>query len=422
MKILLVSTYELKGGAAIACKRLLNALSKVTGVEVRMLVVEKQTEDTRVESIIHSRTDKFIQFFRFSTERFFIWFANRFSKRNLFSVSLADTGNDISVLPVVKEADVIHLHWVNQGCLSLNGIGKLLMADKKVVWTLHDMWTFTGICHYAGLCDGYRSGCRECPLLKKAMVKNLASKVFKRKEKIGYEKIAFVTCSNWLCQIGKESSLLQHSVLTAIPNPIDTDFFRGKDKKKARDLFQFSPDKKLVFLGAAKLTDPRKGFDYFLQALKYIAECYPQREREIELVFLGENPGLNPDDLLPFKSYHVGYLSDWDKIINLYNAVDVFVIPSLEDNLPNTVMEAMACGVPVVGFATGGIPEMVDHKMNGYIAESKNSKELAKGIMWVLYESEYEDLGRCAIKKVENSYSDRIVASKYMEFYKSVLQ
>ena len=157
-----------------------------------------------------------------------------------------------------------------------------------------------------------------------------------------------------------------------------------------------------------------------LEACKRLAEARPEAKADTAVVILGGHSD-EFADCLPFDVYPIGYVSDPEKIIDVYNAADVFVLPSLEDNLPNTVMEALACGVPCVGFNTGGVPEMIDHRKNGYVAAYKDAADLAEGMRWVLYEADYAGLCRAAVHKVAASYSQQSVAIKYIEVYNQAL-
>lgn len=416
MKIVLVSTYEKKGGAAVACERLMKALQK-TDVKVRRIVLDKSTQNPDVVSVNDSFKQKIWNKIRFLSERFIIWMNNGFSRKNLFQVSIANAGNDISSLPEIQEADIIHLHWINQGMLSLDNIQELLALGKPVVWTLHDMWAFTGICHYSGDCAHFKEKCGCCPWLgRKGKTKDLSGRVLKLKRQLNYGKISFVACSSWLQRIASESTLLRNLNVYSIPNPIDTALFKPLEKLKAREKFSLVTGKKMILFGAVKLTDERKGYRYFCEAVKLLRESYPELQEQIELVFLGDIKGDMPE-VGYFKSNFVGYLSDMNAIVQLYSAVDVFVIPSLEDNLPNTVMEAMACGTPVVGFDVGGIPEMIEHRRTGYVAEYKNSVDLMRGISWVLFEADTENLRKLSVERVKNLYREDIVAKQYISLY-----
>lgn len=420
MKVVLICTSEKKGGAAVACDRLMKALQKAD-MEVKRIVLDKSTQNPDVLSVNGSFRLKIWNKFRFLWERFVIWKDNGFSRKTLFQVSIANTGTDVSRLPEVKVADIIHLHWINQGMLSLNNIRQLLGLGKPIVWTLHDMWAFTGICHYSGDCDRFQERCGCCPLLgTKAGNKDLSFRILQKKLKLDYGRIGFVTCSSWLQRIASESLLLKNQNVSSIPNPIDVSLFKPLEKQISREKFSLKTGKKLILFGAVKLTDERKGYRYFCEAVKLLQQSYPELKEQVELVFLGDIKG-EMSEVEGYKSNFAGYLSDTNAIVQLYNAVDVFVIPSLEDNLPNTVMESMACGTPVVGFDVGGIPEMIVHKQTGYVAEYKNSMDLMRGIFWVLFEAGEKNLREHSVKRVRNLYGETVVAKQYISIYSELL-
>lgn len=420
MKVLLINTSERGGGAAVACNRLMRALNKLDGVEANMLVRDRSTLDSHVLSVNTSFYNCLLNYGRFCLERLKIFLCNGFSRKTLFAVSTATTGVNISARPEVKEADLIHLHWINQGMLSLKGIQELLKLGKPIVWTMHDMWVFTGICHYAGTCENFKKNCGQCIFLSSKFTKDLSMHIFQRKQRLDYSAIHFIACSEWLKGIAGDSKLLGDGQVISIPNPIDSIAFAPVSKEQARVRFNLPIDKKLILFGAAKIADSRKGLYYFCEAMKMFMAHYPGLCKDVELLFLG---GKGEDYLQKFemKVHNIGYLSKQEDIVTLYNVADVFVIPSLEDNLPNTIMEALACGTPVVGFRTGGIPEMVTHLENGYIADYKNSTDLMRGIYWVLFEADYKIVSQKARQKVVENYTEEIIAQKYYNLYNQLL-
>ncbi|MDR1226083.1 MAG: glycosyltransferase family 4 protein [Prevotellaceae bacterium] len=413
MKIVILNTSERAGGAAVAANRLMKALNKA-GLEANMLVRDRQTDDARVASINTSYLAKKISFIRFAWERFVIFAHNRFSKKNLFAVSLANTGSNVCRHPLVKAADIIHLHWINQGFLSLKNIRQLVKLGKPIVWTMHDLWVGAGICHYPGECEKYKSECSDCPFLRGKTSHDLSYKVFSLKKKLNLNRITYVGCSRWIANEAKKSALLQNAFITNIPNPIDTTIFKPCDKTDIRQKKGLPVNRKLVLFAAAKLSDVRKGMSYLVEACRYL------QQKNIDVVFLG---GKMDDNLLcaiPLPTHRLGYLRTSMDIASVYAACDVFVTPSLEDNLPNTIMEAMACGTPCVGFNIGGIPEMIDHKVNGYIATYKSAEDLAKGIRWALFEADYSALSKNAAKKAQRHYNEEAIANQYINLYKKL--
>lgn len=407
MKTLIISTSDMQGGAAIAALRLLDAL-RYTGCEAAMAVHNKLGTDPSV----FSAGSKPGSTLRFYFERGVIFLYNRLSRENLFDISIANKGVSITKLPEFQEADIIHLHWINHGMLSVKEIGRIVASGKKVVWTMHDMWPFTGICHYAGDCKAYTNGCGNCPYLKASSRNDLSHTVFLRKQ-LAYAKgnIAFTACSNWLKEMAEKSPLTRGHRLLSIPNPIDTDIYRPMNKREARKKLNLPLDRKIILFAAAKTTDKRKGMNYLAEA----AAMMTHHSNNIFFLIAGSREnGLEKQ--LSMQAESMGYIPPV-QMPELYNAADLFVIPSLQDNLPNTVMEAMACGTPCVGFHTGGIPEMITHKVNGYIAGYKNAADLAEGMRWALRDDVRETLSANAREKVLEEYSRKIVARQYKAVY-----
>lgn len=417
MRILIVNTSEKTGGAAVAANRLKDALNN-NGVKAKMLVRDKLTDDITVVSLGHEWRNQW----NLLWERFCVFWNLHFSRKHLFEIDIANAGADITKLREFKEADIIHLSWINQGMLSLNSIKKILSSGKPVVWTMHDLWSASGICHYAHGCHRYENGCGNCPLLPSRGSRNdLSAKVWKRK-KATYccGNMWFVTCSQWLARQAKRSGILRDFSVSSIPNPIDTHVFQPQDKQEARKRLHLPQDKRIVLFVSQRVTDQRKGMDYFVEAIEKMVVEHPEMKENTGIAILGGHAE-ELEGKLALRVYPIGYVTDQQQIRDVYNAADVFVLPSLEDNLPNTIMEAMACGVPCVGFKVGGIPEMIDHIKNGYVATERDANDLAKGIHWVLDEADYASLSEAAVGKVLRSYSQRSVAMQYLEIYNEAL-
>jgi len=416
MRVLIINTSERIGGAAIAANRLMDAL-KNNGIKAKMLVRDKQTEQISVVGLKKS----WWKVWQFIWERVVIWKANKFKKHNLFAVDIANTGTDITSLPEFKQADVIHLHWINQGMLSMTDIRRIIDSGKPIVWTMHDMWPCTGICHHARQCDKYQQECKNCPyLLNGGSPRDLSNKVFlQKKELYNNSSIVFVTCSQWLKEQAEKSALLDKHTVINIPNPININLFKPRNKQEARTRCNFPADKRIILFGAAKPTDKRKGVDYFIESCNLLVQKHPELKDRIGIAIYGkQSEQIVP--LLPFETYDLKYISSEKELVNVYNAIDLYATPSLEENLPNTIMEAMACGVPCVGFNVGGIPEMIDHLHNGYVAEYKSAEDFANGIYWTLTEGEYDMLSEEASRKVTACYSEGTIAKKYIEVYNKI--
>jgi len=417
MKVLIVNTSEQTGGAAVAANRLMVALNN-HGVKAKMLVRDKSTGDICVVGLKGSLGKKW----HFLWERLVIFLHLHFKREHLFEIDIANSGTDITKLREFKEADVIHLHWINQGMLSLKGIRRILRSGKPVVWTMHDIWPATAICHYARGCQAYTSRCHYCTLLPgKGGDNDLSSVVWKRKERMLSEgNLSFVTCSRWLEGEAKRSALLRGHFITNIPNAIDTHIYAPKDKAEARRCLGLPEEGRYILFVSQRVTDVRKGVSYLIEAVSQLVEQRKEQLIDTRILILGSHAEevagqlSLPADLL-------GYVGDNETIVNAYNAADVFVTPSLEDNLPNTIMEAMACGVPCVGFRVGGIPEMIEHQKTGYVAEIRNSADLAKGIGWVLCDADSKVLSAQSVRKVMRDYSQTSVAMQYTEVYQQAL-
>ena len=417
MRVLIVNTSERTGGAAIAANRLMEALRK-NGIKAQMLVRDKQTDQLTVTSIPTS----WILTVKFLWERFVIWINNRLSRHNLFMVDIANTGTDITQLFEFRQADVIHLHWVNQGFLSLKDIDLILKSGKPVVVTMHDMWYFTGICHHAGTCTKYRTKCGQCPLIYGIPGNDLAQNVFNQKRRIfNRSKIVFVGCSQWIASLCRTSRITAGQTILSIPNPIDADTFTPADKSRCRQERHLPADKYLILFCSRRITDPYKGFQQLADACTIIKEKMPHLAERLGVVVLGEESDKIKAQI-PLEVYPIDYLTGQKEIVQLYNAVDLFVTPSLQENLPNTIMEALACGTPCVGFQIGGIPEMIDHKQNGYVAKYRDAEDFACGIEWCLQPEHYQALSDSARQKVLDNYSELQVTHKYLEVYEMAKQ
>ena len=296
--------------------------------------------------------------------------------------------------------------------LALKGIQEILQSGKPVVWTMHDIWPATAFCHVTLGCQHFPSQCGNCRLLPGGGSSNdFSTTIWKRKQRMLADgSIYFVACSHWLESEAKRSALLSGQKITSIPNPIDTRIYKKGDKQEARQRLGLPLDKKLILFASQRVTNANKGMDYLIEA------CRQLQLPDAAVVILGGHSE-EVVSQLPLTAYPLGYVNEEQRIVDVYHAADVFVLPSLSENLPNTIMEAMACGVPCVGFKVGGIPEEIDHRRNGYVAEYRNAEDLARGIRWILTETDYEELSKNAVHKVVQNYSQQSVALKYLDVY-----
>ncbi len=419
LRICLINKSDSQGGAAVACKRLFVALQK-NDVDAKLVVQKKQNNEAFVYETDTNFLKRKMSFLNFVAERLF-FLPYESSKLIRFAFSPANFGESIHRNKNIKSADVFHLHWFNQGFLSLKSIENIFKLKKPVVWTLHDMWAFTGGCHYAGECTNFTKSCGNCIFLKKPDQNDLSNKIFEQKKKMLHNaNLTLVTCSNWLKGEAQKSSLLKNFRIETIPNPIDTEVFSLKNKSRTKTDFGINKDNFTILFGAANINDPRKGFQFLIEALKILKEKHSNFANSIELMVFGKSDNANLQNI-GFKVNSFSYLNSMATISQLYSAADVFILPSLEDNLPNTVMEALSCGTPVVAFNTGGIPDMIDHLKNGYLAEYKSATDLATGIFSILTSQNYQQFSQAARKKVLDNFTEKIVANKYKSLYRSLL-
>jgi glycosyltransferase involved in cell wall biosynthesis len=226
-----------------------------------------------------------------------------------------------------------------------------------------------------------------------------------------YPNLHLVTCSNWLKSRAEKSTIFAYRSIESIPNAIDTIFFQREDQ--AKKTLNLNPSKHYILFVAMRVNTPTKGFSYLKDALEIWENENPEAAKNTELLLVGNVLDTSEIKALPLPATSLGHIADPTKMRLIYSAADVFITPSLEENLPNTIMEAMACGTPCVGFHVGGIPEMIDHEINGYVAEYLSAKSLATGIQWTLSHAPSD----AAREKVVASYQEEIIAAKHEALY-----
>lgn len=383
-----------------------------------MLVREKISDNTSVKALNDLLLGRIKTKIYFFLER--VSFIIRAKNRSVwFDFSVANFGQDISRNPQIKKADLIHLHWINSGFLSLQSLKKISSLGKPVVWTLHDMNTFTGGCHHAGECTNYIGECGDCRFLKAPYKNDISHSIFLKKMEIMNSGIfCFIAVSNWMAERARKSALIGKYRIEVIPNMLDVDIFKPAEKMKIRGELSLPHDKFLILFGAAKLMDKRKGYIYLLQALDEIVKSMPEAAGKLGLITFGQTGEAPKSAVSEYPQY---YVKDDIAIAKLYQAADVYVTPTIEDNLPTTVMESLGCGTPVVAFNTGGIPDMVEHKKTGYLAEFKSVEDLITGIQWVQNHPHIETLSENCRRKAVDNFSPEVVLEKHIRLYKSLL-
>lgn len=293
-------------------------------------------------------------------------------------------GSDLSHNKFVKDSDAIYLHWVQGGFMNMSSYIKLAKLKKPVIIFMHDMWTITGGCHHSFGCNKYTYECSVCPMFEKNGIFDFPRIEFRKKKEFyeAFDNLYFVSPSKWLTNCSKQSSLIKDKPVYHIPNIIDTNLFKPVGKDFARKLLNLNVNETIISFGAFSISSAYKGWNELIKALNYLSLDTSLSNLTI-LVF---GSGLNKEIAakVPFKTHFMGFLKDEYSTVLIYNASDIFVTPSLADNFPTTVLECLACGTPVVGFNIGGIPEIIEHKENGYLAKYKDSEDLASGIKFCI--------------------------------------
>lgn len=382
MKIAIISTSATIGGAAIASSRLADALSR-QGQEVAMITLDGRSR------------------LPFLAERAEIFARNGLSRTNLFKVSTAAFGLPVASLPEVKEADVVLLGWFNQGLLSLGGLASL---GKPIVWTMHDMWAFTGICHHSLGCEGFKAECGRCRFIRRPLRRqsDMSHSVWRKKNRI-YRSlpIHFVAVSRWLAEKARSSSLLRGCPVSIIPNPHPISDYtprRGREN--------------LIVMGAARLDDPIKGIDSAVTALNAVHDHIPDAKVE----FFGRIRNARVLSRLRMPYSLAGMLGN-EALKDLYGRASVVLSSSGFETSGNTLIEGMACGAVPVSFDRGGQTDIIDHLSTGYLASCGDTDDLARGIRWALKtESDPQLLHDAA----ESRFGADAVAARYIDLINSL--
>jgi len=395
VKVLHLNTSDIVGGAARAAYRLHRGLLK-SGVDSQMLVQKKHGDKI---SIVGPKTkpEKEWALLRPEIDKLPLKIFKN-NQQGPWSVNWFPT-NIVGKIKKINP-DVVHLHWIGNGMISIRELSKI---KKPIIWTMHDMWPFTGGFH-----------------LSSKYINHDGSWISKHilKQKIKYWRnlnLTLVSPSKWLAKQAKESKLFKDKEIEVIPNGLDTKVFKPIPHKIARNILNLPQDKKIILFGAMGIKDKNKGFDLLTTALKKIQQRVKTQDY-LFLVFGGSRPQNNTR--FKIKTKYLGRIYDEANLALIYSSANVFVIPSRQENLPNTIMEAMACGTTCVGFNIGGIPDMINHKKNGYLAKSLDVENLVKGINFCLSN---KGLGSSARKKAENEYSLELQTKRYKKLYNKLV-
>ncbi len=412
MNILHLNTFDIEGGAARAAWRLHEGL-RATGTKSRMLV---QTKTSRDSNAVERDTA----------------FARELGKLRPMAEILPlipyhgrpATHWATEWLPTtinrqirVMNPDILHIHWICRGFMSIPDVGRLA---KPVVWTLHDSWAFTGGCHVPGTCTRYQAHCGQCPQLHSTHENDLSRWILDRKEHYWKKTpITVVAPSQWLADCARSSTLFRDHRIEVIPNGIDTKTYSPISREEARTALTLPPKKKLVLISAMNATlDLNKGFRFLEAALRRLAAS--GWSDKLELMVVGQSAPPSPVNTgVPTR--FMGVLKDESSMRLAYSAADVTVLTSLQENLPNSIMESMSCGTPVVAFGVGGIPQLIEPGVNGLLAKPFEVADLATGIEVLISQAHLRDqMGKAARLKIVKEFDSAVITRRYLDLYETL--
>ena len=317
----------------------------------------------------------------------------------------------------LPESDLAHLHWVSR-FVDYGTFFELIPKRIPIVWTLHGMDAFTGGCHYDQGCNRFAQGCGRCPQLGSKSSTDLTQRVWQRKwdsfQKLRPEGLHIVTPSRWLGEQAGQSSLLSGFPRSVIPYGLDTEIFAPRDRRVSRGMLGIPLESRVLLFLAQSVRDHRKGFHHLTHALEAL-----ESRSEMFLLSLGSGA---PPRLAGFAGIHMEHMgNDW-LLSHVYSAADILVVPSLQDNLPNTVLESVSCGTPVVGFAVGGIPDVVRPGLTGLLAAPGDTDDLRRAIIGLLKNEEgRKEMAIHCRKIATQEYALEIQARRYLDLYQEVL-
>lgn len=390
--------------------RLMNALEKI-GVPSKIITMDSKVQDSRISLVKKTLAYRFfrkIDFVLCNLEKK-VFYPNS----SQLPFSFYRVGVNLARNSLLQNADVLVIHWICGTFLSPYGLKKVLKLGKPTIIVCHDSWQFTGGCHVRLGCQRFVEGCGECPQLQSGRKKDWSYRLVKLKEWAikGRYNICIVSPSHWMDENVRQSTLFKDYRHYVIPNPIDIAQYEVTDKSTVRNKLGIPTDEYVILFGAMNVaTTPYKGLRQFIEALNYF-ETEELDDSLIKVYAFGASEGEERNNCR-IKIDYLGYKTSM-QMIELYNCADMYVMPSLDDNLPGTVMESLACEVPVVAFRTGGIPDMVIHKENGYLAEYDDIQDLARGMKWVMEHNENNILGENGRRRICSCFKDDIVAKRY---------
>ena len=422
MNVLIINTFDTKGGAARAAYRLHKGLNQI-GIHSSMLVKEKESQDEKVLQIKPLLDDDSLHELEIIDTITKNYIRNNRTALTNTPYSLGYPGYNLTTTEIVNNVDLINLHWVAK-FQSVESISSILTLGKPVVWTLHDENPFTGGCFYSAGCTQYENDCNICPQLDNDPYKlsyyNLKNKMTLLQNK----NITIVTPSKWLANAAKQSKVFGNSLIVTIPNSIETDVFAPQNKGEAKKKLGISEDTVTILTGASGWMPKRKGLYEFFSSMKYCSgsrrfKKLVNKNKLLLLCFGNPAPEFNRLNI-PYKSFRE-VDSDME-LSDIYNASDIFVLPSIEDNLPNMMLEAMSCGIPVIAFNTGGMPDMIKDKVTGRLVPFRNIKKFAKAILDLVFNAGIRNnMGKKSRELIIKKFKLEDQARKYTELFLTLL-
>lgn len=407
MKILHLTTQD-NGGAGRAAVRLHKALLD-SNIDSQMIVQTKTTDLPTIHTLTQTKADKFLSPFRMAIDQLpTLLYKNK--TKDIFSSTFFPSNTKL--LKKIKEInpDIIHLHWINSGFINIFDLQKI---NKPIIWSLHDANPYTGGCHVVESdCQFFKTYCHLCPFLQSNFKYDLSFLNFRRKQK-AYKNLNLTIngLSQWIANNAKESTLFGKKQIINLPNTINSNTFYPIQQHTARNLLQIKDKKYILGFGAISATQIyRKGYLQLKEAL----EKLPNKNDYLLVVF-GSSQG---EKIADIETCFLGHIYDDIALTLLYSAIDLFITPSLAENLSNTIMESLSCGTPVVAFDIGGNSDMITHKQNGYLA--KNTQELSEGIIWSLQNLHF--LQQNARQTILQDFDYKVVAPKYIEQYRKMVE
>lgn len=417
MRIVHLSTSDTSGGAARSAHRLHRGLCTV-GVDSSMFVRNRHSADESVYSFepADDPASRLHRLWRYGRIRLAYAPYRLTRPKGLELFSDDRTRFNQEVVAQLPLTDIINLHWIDQ----FVDLGTFFhKTTAPIVWTLHDMNAFTGGCHYDVQCGRYTEACGHCPQLGSQREEDLSRAVWERKREayqgaIQDGRLHVVAPSEWLAREARRSTLLGGAPVEVIPYGLDHTTFRRRSPRRQRRKLNIPEEHDVVLFVAQSTTNERKGFSLLAEALGTLGA------EDVTLVSVGRDKPSIPGEL---HHAHAGRIEDDKKLARLYSMASVFVLPSRQDNLPNTVLESMACGTPVVGFDTGGVPDMVRPGETGWLAEKGDVRSLRENLETALEnDSAREGMRKRCRQVVEEEYTLERQAKRYTALYDSILE